>query len=165
MLLTIWLYPIPIGILEQIHPLIFERNYVVQVKWWMFLEIRKERPYNCIRIEIDKRFKINSHQSLLRHLHCSCIYQKIWHQHIFWMWFYFPKKIELGQQKPIFGFLPPIYQGYKNLMLIWNLTNKKVIQKIYHDRPKGILLASHWPSQPFYPKLKEFSAMPIAISS
>ena len=81
------------------------------------------------------------------------------------MWFYFPKKIELGQQKPIFGFLPPIYQGHKNLMLIWNLTNKKVIQKIYHDRPKGILLASHWPSQPFYPKLKEFSAMPIAISS
>ena len=39
-----------------------------------------------------------------------------------------PKKYGLGQLKPIFGFLPPICQGYKILRLIWNLANKKFPQ-------------------------------------
>ena len=39
----------------------------------------------------------------------------------------------------------------------------KVLQRIYHDRAKEILIAPDWPSQPFYPRLKELPAMTVTI--
>ena len=39
----------------------------------------------------------------------------------------------------------------------------KALQKIHHDRAKGILIAPDWPSQPFYLRLKEWFVMTISI--
>ena len=40
----------------------------------------------------------------------------------------------------------------------------RVLQKIYQDKAKGIVIAPNWPSQPFYPRLIAMSIKTISIA-